>query len=254
MIIHGGIDGFSRMMMFLKASGNNRKDTVLGYFLGATLLYGVPSRIRVDHGGENNDICDVMELIRGPDRGSAIRGRSVHNQRIERAWVDVWNGATNLLYDLFCFLEARGSLDIDNETHMWALHYVFLPHLNRELQQFRNQWNNHGVRTLHHETPLQVFVGNCLELQNSNLTAMQDLFGHDEVVEPDTEHGREAGEVFEREDWVTESTVEVPELPCPLNEDALSSLQQSIDPQTPSTELGMDIYFKVLTFIEENAP
>ena len=44
------------------------------HFLTATSTYGLPSRVRVDHGGENNDICDLMELLRG--RGSAIRGTS----------------------------------------------------------------------------------------------------------------------------------------------------------------------------------
>ena len=85
-MIHGGIYGFSRLLVFLQASPNNKKCTVLKHFVMATSTYGLPSRMHVDHGGENNDICDLMELLRG--RGSAIRGTSVHNQRIERVWVD----------------------------------------------------------------------------------------------------------------------------------------------------------------------
>ena len=118
-MIHGGIDGFSRLLVFLHASSNNKTCTVLKHFLTATSTYGLPSRVRVDHGGENNDICDLMELLQG--RGSAIRGTSVHNQRIERVWVDTWNGATNLYYDLFHFLEDQGSLDINNQQHLWTL-------------------------------------------------------------------------------------------------------------------------------------
>lgn len=161
-MIHGGIDGFSRLLVFLQASPNNMKSTVLRHFLAATSIYGLPSRVRVDHGGENNDICDLMELLQGRGRGSAIRGTSVHNQRIERVWVDTWNGATNLYYDLFHFLEHQGSLDINNQNHMWALHYVFLPRINRELQAFVAQWNNHGLRTEHYQTPVQLFVGRSL--------------------------------------------------------------------------------------------
>jgi len=100
-VIHGGIDGFSRMFVFLKASDNNRRETVLKSFVSACSTFGLPSRIRVDNGGENSDVCDVMQILRGCQRGSAIRGRSVHNQRIERAWVDVWNGVTNVYVDAF---------------------------------------------------------------------------------------------------------------------------------------------------------
>ena len=61
----------------------------------------------MDQGVENGDVSLVMELMRGFGRGSAIRGRSCHNQRIERAWVDVWHGVTNVYHTLFAFLESR---------------------------------------------------------------------------------------------------------------------------------------------------
>lgn len=229
----------------LHASANNRKETVLEHFLAATTLYGVPSRIRVDHGGENNDICDIMELIRGPGRGSAIRGRSVHNQRIERSWVDLWNGATNLYYDLFHFMEQRGSLDSDNIAQLWALHYVFLPRFNKELQLFRDQWNNHGLRTAHHETPLQLFVGGTLDLSNARLTAMQNMFASS------VDNGAAAQSVFQNQGWDGDYVIQVPEIPCPLDQVALSQLQQTVDPLAESDELGIDIYLTVMDFISE---
>lgn len=37
-------------------------------------------------------IADYMIRRRGPDRGSVLAGRSVHNQRIERHWLDCRNG------------------------------------------------------------------------------------------------------------------------------------------------------------------
>jgi hypothetical protein len=53
---------------------------VLKLFVGATTTYGVPSRLRTDHGGENALICKAMVSFRGEGRGSAIQGKSVHNQ------------------------------------------------------------------------------------------------------------------------------------------------------------------------------
>ncbi|XP_038565761.1 E3 ubiquitin-protein ligase RNF126-like [Micropterus salmoides] len=58
-------------------------------------LLGMESRIRCDHGGENNAVCLFMNIYRGLERGSAIRGRSVHNQRMERLWGDLWRGLYN---------------------------------------------------------------------------------------------------------------------------------------------------------------
>ncbi|KAK9976743.1 hypothetical protein ABG768_021946 [Culter alburnus] len=176
-VIHGGICGFSRLVVFLNASNNNRASTVFDQFVQATATYGVPSRVRCDHGGENNAVCLFMNLYRGSERGSAIRGRSVHNQRIERLWGDLWQGMSNVYHQLFSFLESDGIIDCANELHMWALHHVYIPRINRDLEVFREQWNNHGLRTAGYHTPYQMFVRGCLQRQTSSLTAMTEIFG-----------------------------------------------------------------------------
>lgn len=96
-VIHGGIDGYSRLLVFLRASSNNRSSTVLESFVNAVARYGVPSRVRTDRGGENNAVCLMMNVFRGFNRGSAIQGRSVHNQHLERLWGDLWRGLVNRL-------------------------------------------------------------------------------------------------------------------------------------------------------------
>ena len=52
-VVHGGIDGYSRLIVFLQCSSNNQSDTVLKHFLKGAQLYGLPERIRTDRGGEN---------------------------------------------------------------------------------------------------------------------------------------------------------------------------------------------------------
>lgn len=105
-VIHGCIDGFSRIITFLRCSTNNRSDTVMSYFEDAISQYGLPSRVRGDHGGENVLVAQFMTQERGEGRGSFIAGPSTRNQRIERLWRDVFRCVCSLFYGVF--LRARG--------------------------------------------------------------------------------------------------------------------------------------------------
>lgn len=56
-VIHGGIDGFSRTIVYLRRSPNNYAETVLGLFQEAVQRFGLPSRVRSDLSGENDGWC-----------------------------------------------------------------------------------------------------------------------------------------------------------------------------------------------------
>lgn len=74
-VIHGFIDGYSRMITGMRASNNNRGQTVLSLFISAAQRYGIPSRLRGDHGVENIWVAAFMEHAHGEGRGSYIWGR-----------------------------------------------------------------------------------------------------------------------------------------------------------------------------------
>ena len=84
MVIHGGVDDFTRIPVFLHSTANNKAATVLELFLNAVVNYGLPSRVRSDKGKENVDMAWYTwnHPLRGPGRGIMICGRSVHNHRI----------------------------------------------------------------------------------------------------------------------------------------------------------------------------
>jgi len=143
----------------------------LNQFHKAVTEYGLPSRVRSDKGKENIKVGLYMleHPERGPGRGSIIAGRSIFNTRIERLWRDVYQGVIKLYHGLFYHLEQLGVLDPNNETHLFCLHFVFLPRISQHLAAWTRAWNCHPMRTEHNSTPLEIWSRGILSYQNCQL-------------------------------------------------------------------------------------
>ena len=234
MVTHGGIDGFSRLIVFLKCSGNNKASTVYANFLYAVQQYGLPSRVRCDQGGENTLVAVHMLRHQGIDRRSILVGSSVHNQRTERLWRDMHRCVISFYYRLFYYLEHNNLLDPISDMDLFALHHVFLPRINRSLQQFIGAWNNHSIRTEHSLTPQQLFTSGSLCLQNAGLSAL-DFF--DQV--PDT-YGEDSEVSYSPE--IDVHGIEVSELEVQISDEEREALQIMVDPLSNSDEFGIDLF------------
>ena len=167
-IVHGGIDGFSQVVTHLRAATNNTSQTAFSAFLEGVASYGLPSHVRTDQGGENTLIADCMVRQRGSGRGSIIMGRSVHNQRIERLWRDLFSGCVSYFYNLFYHLEAEDLLDPENEADILALHMTFLPKLQKQLDSFQQGWCHHRLRTEHNLSPHQLWLQGMLQQETDS--------------------------------------------------------------------------------------
>ena len=160
-VIHGGIDGFPRLPVYLKASTNNASVTVLNHFLGAIASFCLPSRVRCDNGGENVQVseCMLSNPSCGPGSGSCINGRSVHNQRIERLWRDVFAGCISVFYNLFYALEDASLLDPANEKDIFSLHYVYTCRIQHQSDIFCESYSHRKLRSENNMTPYQLWIG-----------------------------------------------------------------------------------------------
>jgi len=78
--------------------------------------------------------------------------------RIERFWRDVGYGMLSFYRQVFSWMEDSNILDVENPYHMYALHYVYLPRINQQLQQFMSAWNHHPLSTEGNKTPAQLMV------------------------------------------------------------------------------------------------
>lgn len=62
--VHGGMDGFSRLPVYLRCSTTNTAEKVFEYFLDAVQRYGRPLRVRSDMGGENIRPTNMLVLVK----------------------------------------------------------------------------------------------------------------------------------------------------------------------------------------------
>ena len=142
-VVHDCIDGFFRTVVYLKCLTINRAETVRSHFQGAILRFCCPLRIWPNYGTENIDVARWFLSHHGVHTKSFLTGLSVKNQH-------------------------NGVLDPVNEKHLFALHYIYLPLINRTLEQFMETWNSHPIWTCGNMSPRQIWMVGFYRLEFSD--------------------------------------------------------------------------------------
>lgn len=238
------------MTVYLQASNNNRAHTVLELFKNAECQFGLPTRVRIDLGVENVLVARYMAQQRPTVQNCVLRGKSCHNQRIERLWVDVWKGVTNVYRDLFLLMETDGELEVENPMQMWALHFVFIPRLNWSLTEFRQQWNHHGLSTENSRSPSNLFVTGVMAAANGSSQAIRELFESDML---DVAVAGDGDEVLGLEVPLDEEgAANEVRAHHPLSAAWLERIQDEIDPleQKEDVLYGQCLYQKVMRLLQ----
>lgn len=246
-VIHGCIDGYSRLITYIHCSINNLADTVLQLFLQAVEKHGLPSRVRSDYGVENVDVARFMLTCpeRGLNRGSMITGSSVHNQRIERLWGEVKRVVVLHYQNIFYHMEEIDILNPDDEVHLSVLHRIFLPRINKALTEFELDWAFHPLSSANYRSPRQLWhsgIRNALfndpdSLAEAQIGGWEDYGLDEEAPIPNIE---------------TNNNIVVPETRVIFCQQFELFFTTEINPLTFDGNEGINIYQTVLNVANEH--
>lgn len=141
-------------------------------------------------------------------------------------------------------MEQHGILDSLNEIHLFCLHFVYMPRIERATLEFQNQWNNHGLSTQNGRSPLQLWHAGVINNIAQQNTAVDSIFHIDESFGVDTDGPLPCVQ--------TNNNVVIPDIAVGINDTTFSLMQCTFNPLQDDGNYGIDLFCSVVTFLEEH--
>ena len=212
---------------------------LLQLFQNTVGWYGLPLRVRVDFGTKKVKIASyVLEcLAKGINRGSFITGRSVHNGFSVKL-VAAWYGITRI-----SSISWKQFLSHPlNEMHLFALHHVCLPRVNKVLAEFTQDWNFHPLESVNNQSLQQLYysgitlfsIVNPTSPEIFNLSNWDDYGINDDSFFPKIE---------------TPNNLVVLNLKISQFQNHWWYLQEQVDPCYFDLIKGMSVYRQIIVFL-----
>ena len=134
-------------------------------------------------------------------------------------------------------------LDPLNELYLFALHYTFIPRINKCLQEFKSQWENHPLSSEGNLSPIQLYTAGMLENEHSGYAAVESVF--DACNRHDCGFDPSAPVLLEEEDY----QVVVPDTSVPLSDQQISFLENHCNPLQENDKSSENTYLRCLRIL-----
>lgn len=72
-------------------------------------------------------------------------------------------------------METVGLLEPHNDIHLWCLHFVYQPRIDRHLQLFSEGWSRKRIRTAGNKTPTQLWFNGPYAIARSDYVVAQEM-------------------------------------------------------------------------------
>ena len=143
-----------------------------------------------------------------------------------------------MYYQIFHHLEDIEVLDVNNERHVVCLHFVFVPRINRDLEEFRRMWNCHPLSSEKNMTPNQLWITGMQRFCERTLG--------EEMSEADLEEFGVEPHIEVPDGQWEETEVVVPQIVDFNDEEALKRMAEAIDPVSDDGNYGVSVYLRAL--------
>lgn len=128
------------------------------------------------------------------------------------------------------------------------MQHVYLPRINRALDEFAEQWNQHPVSTAENQSPSQLWVSGMLASANTSLVAVRDIMdGNEDPLFLQNYGIDEDGPMVNNGD---DNIVNVPPITFELSQQQEHLIMNQIDALIEDYNYGINTFIRMVNLLQ----